>query len=105
LPAEQRETGISKFAHVPPDSNLVAELWDRFMRRGYRDEKPVEISPEKEAELLARFKEFRKQPTVSPREITADEDAEMITVARMVRKKRGSWWQLPKNYVEQPETD
>jgi hypothetical protein len=35
--------------------------------------------------------------------MTAEEDAEMILVSRMVRKKRGSWWQLPKDFKEQPE--
>jgi len=25
------------------------------------------------------------------------DDAEMMSIARMVRKKRGSWWQLPKD--------
>jgi hypothetical protein len=35
LPEEEREKGISKFAHVPPAGNLVAEIWDRFMRKGY----------------------------------------------------------------------
>ncbi len=61
LPEEEREKGISAFAHSPPEGNLVAELWDRFMREGYRDEEPVKIGPEKEAELAERFKEFRKQ--------------------------------------------
>jgi hypothetical protein len=27
----------------------------------------------------------------------------MISVSRMVRKKRGSWWQMPKDYREEPE--
>jgi hypothetical protein len=61
------------------------------------------MNPEKKAELLARFKEFRKQPTLSAGQTPADE--EMVSVARMVRKKRGSWWQLPKDYVEQPEAE
>jgi hypothetical protein len=35
--------------------------------------------------------------------MTAEEDAEMMVASRAVRKKRGSWWQLPKNYKERPE--
>jgi hypothetical protein len=75
------------------------------MRKGYRDEAPVKISPEKEAELVRRFKEFRKQPTLSQGEMTAEENAEMISVSRMVRKKRGSWWQLPKDFKKRPQDD
>ena len=105
LPEEEREKGISAFAHSPPDGNLVAELWDRFMREGYRDEEPVKISQEKEAELVKRLEEFTKQPTLSQDEMTAEEDAEMISVRRMVRKKRGSWWQLAKDFKERPEDD
>src|ERR1700730_12914750 len=81
----------ARFAHSPPAGNLVAELWDCFMRTSYRDEEPVKMSPEKEAELVKRLTEFAKQPTLSQPEMTAEEDAEMISVSRMVRKKRGSW--------------
>lgn len=106
LPEEEREEGISAFAHLPPADNLVAELWDRFMRRGYRDEGPVKMGPEDEAKLVKRLKEFRKQPTLGQSEMTSEEkEDEMMSVARMVRKKRGSWWQLPKDFKEQPEDD
>jgi hypothetical protein len=61
------------------------------------------MSPEKEAALVKRLKEFSKQPTLNPSEIAAEKDAEMISIARMVRKKRGSWWQLPKDFKDQPD--
>jgi hypothetical protein len=106
LPEEELEKGISAFAHSPPAGNLVAELWDRFMRSGYRDDEPVKMSLEDEAKLIKRAKEFRKQATLGPGEMTSEEeDDEMMSVARMVRKKRGSWWQLPKDFKEQPEDD
>jgi len=105
LPERERERGISAFAHSPPPGNLVAELWDRFMRRGYRDREPTTMSPEDEAKLVKRLEEFTKQPTLGQSEISAEEEAEMMTIARMVRKKRGSWWQLPKDLKEQPEND
>jgi hypothetical protein len=102
LPEEELEKGISAFAHSPPEGNLVAELWDRFMRTGYRDEEPVKMNPEGEAALVKRLIEFSEQPTLSQGEMTAEEDVKMISVSRTVRKKRGSWWQLPKNYPEKP---
>jgi hypothetical protein len=63
------------------------------------------MSPEDETELVKRLEEFTKQPTLGQSEISAEEDAEMMSIARRVRKKRGSWWQLPKDFKEQPEDD
>jgi hypothetical protein len=105
LPQEEREKGIVAFAGAPPAGNLVAELWDRFMRKGHRDETPVKMGADEEAALIKRFKEFRKQPTLGQEEITVEEDPEMISVSRLVRRKRGSWWQLAKDYKDEPESD
>jgi hypothetical protein len=105
LPQDEREKGIVTFAGAPPAGNLVAELWDRFMRKGYRDETPVKMGEDEEAALVKRFKEFRKQPTLGQEEITVEEDREMISVSRLVRRKRGSWWQLAKDYKDEPESD
>jgi hypothetical protein len=55
FPEAEREKGISAFAHYPPTGNQVADLWDRFMRKGYRDEEPIKLDPEKEAELVRRL--------------------------------------------------
>jgi hypothetical protein len=102
LPEEERERGISAFACAPPAGNLVADLWDRFIRKGYRDE-PIGMEPENEAKLVQRLEAFTNQPTLSAGAATAGEEAEMISVSRMVRKKRGSWWQMPKDYRQEPE--
>ena len=99
LPEAEREKGIRAFARSPPTGNLVADLWDRFMRKGYRDEQPIKLDPEKEAELVRRLTEFRERPLLSESELAQHDGygAEMMSIARMVRKKRGSWWQLPKD--------
>lgn len=59
------------------------------MREGYKDEEPVKMNPEKEAELVKRLKAFSQQPTIDTDQTLAEEDPEMISVSRMVRKKRG----------------
>jgi len=46
--------------------------------------------------LAARLKEFRKQPTLPPGQNGTDEE-DMISIARSVHRKRGSWWQVPKD--------
>lgn len=98
LPLEERERGISAFARSPPDGNFVAELWDRFMRTGYRGEPSVTMSPDEHAELLKRLKAFREEPTVSQGGGDAKKQDEMIVVEREVRHKRGTWWQLAKDF-------
>ena len=79
LPEAERKKGISAIAHAPPSGNLVADLWDKFLRKGYRDEPRVKMEPEKEAELVKRLKAFSK--------------------------RRGSWWQVPKDLKHEESRD
>ena len=102
LPEAEREKGISAIAHVQPAGNLVADLWDKFLRKGYRDEPQVKMEPEKEAGLVKRIKAFSKQPTVGGPGVSMD-DAEMVSVERRVRRRRGSWWQVPKYLKDEEE--
>jgi hypothetical protein len=102
LPQELREKGISNFASSPPAGNLVSDLWDRHLRSGYREPR-VKMDGEEEAKLVKRFKEFHKQPTLKT---SADRgEDEMISIARTVRRKRGSWWQVPKDMPDQQDDD
>jgi hypothetical protein len=100
VPEEQREKGIMSFADVPPDGNIVSDLWDRHLRKGVRTEpQGIERDLERDAELIKKFKEFRKQPTLPPDQTGADRE-DMISIARSVHRKRGSWWQVPKDLPE-----
>ena len=73
------------------------------MRKGYRDEPHVKMAPEKEAELVKRAKAFRKQPTAAGPGVGM-EDAEMVSVERRVRRRRGSWWQVPKDLKDEEDS-
>jgi hypothetical protein len=101
LPEVERDKGISAFAHAPPSGNVIAEAWDRFMRKGYRDELGVELDPEEQKKLVAKLKAFTKRPTLSQGKANGDPD--MVSVVRKVRHKRGSWWQLAKDFKDSPE--
>ncbi len=103
VPEDVREKGIMAFADTPPDGNLVADLWDRLLRqeREQRAERPP--NPEREAELVKRLKGFSKSPSLPPGQTVNMDDAEMISIARTVRKKRGSWWQVPKDLKDDGE--
>lgn len=72
LPEDERDKGISAFAGAPPPGNVISDAWDRFMRKGYRDEKPVKMDPEEEKQLVAKLKAFSKQATLSSGEIDDD---------------------------------
>jgi hypothetical protein len=105
VPEGERDKGIMSFASVPPDGNLVAALWDRHMRSGVRKgERNTKRDPEKDAELIKRFKEFRKQPTLSPDQPRVSDD-EIVSISRLVHRKRGSWWQVPKDMPDPVDED
>jgi hypothetical protein len=105
VPEERREKGIMSFADVPPHGNIVADLWDRNLRSSVRKGRSEsKLDPEKEAELLKKFKEFRKQPTLAPDPAGASEE-EMISISRSVHRKRGSWWQVPKDMPDTADQD
>jgi hypothetical protein len=105
LSEAEREKGIMSFAHAPPVGNAVADVWDRHMRDGYREETttPRNRDPEKDAELLKRLKEFTKLPTLPPEEHRGEE--EMMSIKRSVRRKRGNWWQVPKDLPDPANDD
>jgi hypothetical protein len=59
---------------------------------------PLARNPEKDKEPVERLTKFSKAPTLRPEEVDFDpEDAEMLSIQRLVRRQKGSWWQVPKN--------
>jgi hypothetical protein len=106
LPEAERDRGIIGFGKHPPEGTLVAELWDRHMRKGYRsDPKREKMSPETEKQLVQKLKAFTKESTLSPAEAAADRKDDMLSIQRMVSRKRGSWWQVPKDLKDAPDED
>jgi hypothetical protein len=97
LSEEEREQGVMRFARVPPEGNLVADLWDKHLRPGHRTESDSKPSPENEADLVARLTAFSEQ---SPLADWPVEDPEMISIMRSVRKRRGRWRIVPKGIGE-----
>lgn len=97
LTEAEKEKGIMRFADAPPPGNLVAEIWDARMHQGYREEPRVKMDPEEEKQLVEKLKAFREQPTIELDEGDVINENEMTSVARSVRRKRGSWYQVPKD--------
>jgi hypothetical protein len=106
LPEEERDKGIMKFGGRPPTGNSVSEVWDRHMRskkRSDKDDRPPD--PERDAELVKRLKEFRKQATLDPHDPTIDQNDDMLSIERKISRKRGSWWQVPKDLPADADED
>ena len=104
FPNAEREKGVMKFARNPPVDGLIGDIWDRHMRPGYRDKaNDVPMIPEAEAKLVKRLKAFRDEPTIDPTNARSAEEHEMLSIERHVRRKRGSWWQVPKDLPDQPD--
>jgi hypothetical protein len=121
LPEEEQEKGMLKFASVPPEGSLVAKLLNDFgammeqqeqerLKRLF-DEPPAEMPgrdlepfPKAEPDLLEHLKRFRDAPELSPGEIDFDtQNPDVLSVQRSVHKRRGLFWQLPKDLKEQQE--
>jgi hypothetical protein len=102
MPEAEREKGVMTFGVRPPGEGLVSELWGRHMRPAHRDGDDVPLDPSAEAMLIERLKAHRKQPSLGPGE-SAVADDDMVSIERRVRKKRGSWWQVPKDLPDSPD--
>jgi hypothetical protein len=101
LPRETKEEGVMSFAKTPPTEGdyLVASLWDKHLRpwRSGQLEPPV-MAPEAEARLRKELDKITDALELPENEIDFDlRSPEAIALQRRVRKRKGSWWQLPKD--------
>lgn len=106
LPDSTKERGIMAFANAPPEGSIVRDLRSHFLRPGYDDREP---SPPQESgagrKVLSDLKEWKSAPRTSDESIPTEEELEMMTIERQVRRKKGSWWQVPKDLPDpKPET-
>jgi hypothetical protein len=100
LPEADREAGIMKIAPSPPLKDtvpLISGVWDRYYGGSDNHNENIadRMSPEQQEKLIAEFRAFSKGKVV-PRE-TMEDDGNSMSVERRVRKKKGSWWQVPKD--------
>lgn len=103
LPAEVQEKGIMTFAPRPPTDGafLTTQIWDKMMAARWRNpEKPV-LDQEAHSNFVARMKRLETaaegdDPTL---DFTSDE-ADALLVKRRQHKRKGHWYQLPKDFSE-----
>lgn len=101
LPDQEKEKGITIFAAAPPKEGdyLVSKLWDRHLPswRSIKSDLP-KMNPETEKKLVERLNKDSEAKSLPQADIDYNAtDADFIIIQRKVRKRKGSWWQLPKD--------
>lgn len=102
LPASTKATGVMSFARYPPDqaASLVRQLWDRHLP-GWRDaqERSRSATPLTDSELVEKAKRMADAPALAPDQVDFDVP-DAFTVQRRVRRRKGSWYQVPKDLLD-----
>lgn len=98
----EKERGVITFARQPrfAEGSIMAGLYDRHMA----DWRSISKQPASEATEESRsfVAEFREMQEIAENQSidfgVNDSDVQMISVARKVKRKKGSWYQVPKDY-------
>jgi hypothetical protein len=106
LSEADRERGLIGLVGAPPtDSGYpVTELWKRHLRpKALHDHDATEgMSAEAQAKLVEELRAFTKGTSLPPSKEVLDDDAiEAVSSERRVGKRKGSWWQLPKDLQDE----
>jgi len=100
LPDAAKEGGVMRFADFPPTGNaaLVAEIWERFgfRSRSHHENLATKMNPEAQKRIADELRAFTKGATVAPHAMGPD-GGDSLAIERRVSKKKGSWWQIPKD--------
>jgi hypothetical protein len=117
--AEVKALGVMAFAHAPPPhlDNLVVQLWDKHMRRDWRErvENPDEILARRRAteeegkESAAEFRD-RVEAAVPVGEgereaLRETGEPDYVLIKRQVRVEKGKWRLLPEGIEKTEEKD
>jgi hypothetical protein len=102
LPEKEKEKGLFEIAAWPPndDNFLITKLWDRFLPRWRSiSEEPINIDQEKEKYLVQYINKFTNAKHIKDEDVDFDlNNPDAMVFQRMIHKKRGKWWQLPKDF-------
>lgn len=103
LPDSTKEKGVMSFADVPPkDDNILAQIWDRhFPKWRERKEPKIPNTPSQNEALVKELNKFTDATPLPPDQIDFDpKNTDSLSIKRSVRKRKGSWWQVPKDLKE-----
>jgi hypothetical protein len=104
LPDEIKKRGVMSFVGYPPSelTNLVSELWDKYMREDWReiskDEELTRLDPVKPVNhgpVPKHIKDFEKAKNLTPEEAlhpdNNPEQANQMFIKRKVSTHKGKW--------------
>lgn len=98
-PENIKAKGIMAFARHPPngDDSLMVQLWDRHSPGWRQNINNTQIfEPVKNTKFAEEVKRMNLAKPLSQDDVDFDpEDADALSIRRMVSKRRGNWWQLP----------
>ena len=100
-PEDVKNEGVMSFANSPPKEGefLISKIWDRHLP-GWRDQPTANFDEDnsKHDELLAYLTNFTEASVLDEDQVDFDiRNPDAMAIKRMVRKKKGSWWQVPKD--------
>jgi len=102
LPDSTKDKGIISFGGNPPEEGkfLTTQLWDRHFSN-WRQKGKTHTSTSgstDNSKILEQLKKLHKAPTIQQLNGNFDlNNLDMLSIKRRVRKKKGSWWQVPKD--------
>jgi hypothetical protein len=103
---EIAEHGIHGFAPAPPPEDvdcLVTQLWDRHMSPSWRNvhKQRVPRAELQDPDLVKHINTFMDAPALPPEEVDWEPgEAEAVGLQRVIRKRKGSFWQVPKDLAD-----
>lgn len=102
-PEEEKEHGLARLAPTPPpdDKGLTAQLWDRHLIRDWRTKlagRAEPRDPAEEAKLVEHINRVTDAKAMAAGEVDFEpKDAQFVQLTRHIARRKGSWWQVPKN--------
>jgi hypothetical protein len=104
LPEDVKHGGITSFAPKPPiEGNfLTTRLWDKMMHPKWRvnQEVPTPLPKESNDKIIEHFKGFTDSSMLNSEAIDFEVDnLDLLSLERSVKKKKGNWYQIPKDLI------
>ena len=100
LPESEKEKGIMQIASYPPREieSIVSEAWDKHLP-GWREyTQEPRVQPDSNPELVKELTNLNEAAPLQPDAVDfRPEDANVMSIRRVVHKTKGNWWQLPRN--------
>lgn len=103
LPEAEKEKGLAHIARTPPpddNESLVVKLWDQHLP-AWRERLLSPSEPrdaEEDKKLVEHINRVSNADRLPAHEVDfVPDDAQFVQITRQIAKRKGSWWQLPKD--------